>query len=223
MIPRILHHVWVNPPIPEHLAAYISSWKLNHPQWEHKLWHGYDASFDDEHTLRPWYEKATTPSMQADIIRLSAVWNYGGVYVDADIECHRPIDGLLEGCDAFFASEYDAKVYGKDGPSGITSGIFGASPGHPAILELINETVVAKRKWLSKRRRIFWRGKSLDFVELLECSTGVFRHVAHRRSDVRILEQKIFQALLPHEYAAGARDSHPDAYGTHWFEGSWLK
>ena len=49
-----------------------------------------------------------------------------------------------------------------------------------------------------------------------------FREIVHERADVRIFEQDLFNALLPHEVKRGDRTVSPRAYATHWFELSWM-
>ena len=50
------------------------------------------------------YERLRKPTERSDIIRLEVLFRFGGVYVDTDVECLRPIDPLLrEGADFFAA------------------------------------------------------------------------------------------------------------------------
>jgi len=148
--------------------------------------------------------------MKADLLRLEIVWRRGGVYVDCDIECHRPIDPLLAGCEAFFAAEYDPRCYGLDGPAGVNNGLFGASPHHPAVEAIMRRTDEVLHRLPPDR----------PDAPLL-AGPRVFRDVVHRRADVRIFEQAIFHALLPHEVPAAGDRRHRLAYATHRFQLSW--
>src|SRR5205823_13625051 len=52
--------------------------------------------------LRPEvYELLRQPAERADILRLELLYREGGVYVDVDVECLRPIDELLDGVTCF--------------------------------------------------------------------------------------------------------------------------
>jgi hypothetical protein len=122
-IPRILHQIWLGPnSVPTHLLEYQQTWKKHHPCWRFILW--------TEENLpaglrRPEvYEKLRVPAERADILRLELLWVYGGVYVDADFECLRSIETLLEDYD-FFATYFK--------PGRVANALIGAAPEHAII------------------------------------------------------------------------------------------
>src|SRR2546423_3615913 len=120
-IPRVLHRIWLGPePEPERLVGFGESWVRHHPDWEHRLW-----TEDNLPEVR-WREILDTrrvPAERANILRYELLLTFGGVYVDADVECLKPIDPVIAGLD-FFAAE------GKPGGK-VTNAIIGAAPGHP--------------------------------------------------------------------------------------------
>ena len=64
---------------------------------------------------------------RADILRLEVVLRYGGVHVDADFECLRPLEPLLDESIEFFIG------YRK--PGHVNGALFGAVAGHPLLEE----------------------------------------------------------------------------------------
>ena len=53
-----------------------------------------------EDPIRPEIlERLRAPVERADILRLEILYRYGGVYVDGDLECLRPLDDVLDGED----------------------------------------------------------------------------------------------------------------------------
>jgi inositol phosphorylceramide mannosyltransferase catalytic subunit len=70
------------------------------------------------------YEQHRRPVERADIIRLEVLWKYGGVYLDADMECLKPIDSLIEGLDFFGLCIK---------PGRLTNTVIGAAPRHPIL------------------------------------------------------------------------------------------
>src|SRR5439155_22420530 len=88
LIPRILHQIWVGPdPLPEEFARYRETWLQRHPEWEHHLWTENNLPPD---LRRPEaYERLRAPAERSDILRYEVLWRWGGVYGDADFECHR--------------------------------------------------------------------------------------------------------------------------------------
>ena len=125
MIPKILHFIWVGgAPCPylERLTAYR---KLN-PDWQINLWT--DANLPPLICERV-YNRIPVPTSKADILRLELLWRFGGVYVDIDSECRRPLVELLEECDMFFTTHRGGRK--------IEIGCMGAQPEHPVVGQLL--------------------------------------------------------------------------------------
>ena len=92
--------VWLGPdPLPAEFEPFLESWRRHHPDWELKLW-GEDNLPADLRRAEV-YDTERQPVERADILRLELIWRFGGVYVDTDFECYRPIDELIEGADFF--------------------------------------------------------------------------------------------------------------------------
>lgn len=129
MIPRVLHQIWLGrDALPEDFAGYVEGWRRLHPGWEHHLW--------TEETLPPGlrpevYERLRAPAERSDILRLELLARFGGVYLDTDFECLRPLDPLLEGVELFAA---DLNDEGR-----VNNAFMGATAGHPAVLRALAE------------------------------------------------------------------------------------
>jgi mannosyltransferase OCH1-like enzyme len=122
-VPRIFHHVWVGgSPLSEEYAAYQQSWLRHHPNWELRLWT--EDNLPGRLRRPEAAERLRIPAERADILRLEVVWRFGGVYVDADLECLSSIEPLIEDADFFAALS----------GSGIADFyFFGAVAGHPIL------------------------------------------------------------------------------------------
>ena len=116
MIPKVIHYCWLSgDPIPEKLQRCMDSWKKFLPDYEFVLW---DLERFDIKTSQ-WVKEAFEArkyAFAADYIRLYAVYNYGGIYMDMDVEVVRPFDDLL-------ASPY---ILGLESEKGVEAGVFGA-------------------------------------------------------------------------------------------------
>jgi inositol phosphorylceramide mannosyltransferase catalytic subunit len=119
-IPKVFHQVWVGPsPLPDEFARYQQTWLDHHPGWELRYWTEGDLPAN---CRRPEaYEKLRSPTERSDLLRYELLWQFGGVYVDADFECLRSIEPLLEGVD-FFVAEIE--------PGRVNGAIMGSVPGH---------------------------------------------------------------------------------------------
>lgn len=119
-----MHQVWVGPdPLPDDFAAYRETWIRHHPGWEHHLWT--EGNLPEGFRRPEVYERLRSPVERSDILRYELLWRFGGVYVDTDFECHRPVDPLLEGHDFVIAPLK---------PNGwVNNAFMGAVPEHPII------------------------------------------------------------------------------------------
>lgn len=108
MIPSSLHQFWVGPSLPDAYAKFAEGWRRFHPEWKYRLW-----GADDLPPLRnqDLYDRAEeicpehVGQFRSDIVRYELLYRFGGVWVDVDFECLKPIDDLVrvDGLRAFVA------------------------------------------------------------------------------------------------------------------------
>ena len=132
-IPRVLHRIWWNPPIPREFRGYGRAWAEINPGWVVKNWMRLDDEFGAPLTnLRLWNEAPANDALRwrSDLARLEILYRFGGVYVDMDIEPLRPIEDLVAGIPtgAFVATSANA---GPGGKPVVSNAVIGAAPGHP--------------------------------------------------------------------------------------------
>jgi len=95
-IPKILHHVWLGPnSIPDNLKKCLNTCYVEHLSWKHMFWT--DDNLPDITLFREEYNMDNNYARKSDIVRLVALYQYGGVYLDMDVEAIKPIDDLLTG------------------------------------------------------------------------------------------------------------------------------
>jgi tetratricopeptide (TPR) repeat protein len=128
VIPKTIHQIWIGPNPPP--KAMMETWRRHHPDWDYRLW--------TEHTIPfPLHNQAQYDAMpslggKADIVRYEILLRHGGVYLDADLTCLRPLDPwFLE--DPFFAV-YESELWR---PGLVANGVIGCIPGHPVMEELV--------------------------------------------------------------------------------------
>lgn len=90
MIPKIIHQIWLgSKPCPSEL---IQSWKTMHPGWRHILWTEQNLF---SLTNQAHFDACPSPVNKSDFLRFEVLHKYGGIYLDADSYCLRPMDDLL--------------------------------------------------------------------------------------------------------------------------------
>ena len=96
MIPKIIHYCWLSKdPIPKDMQMFIDGWYEKLPDYEFMLW---DFNRFDIHSSQ-WVKEAFSKkkyAFAADYIRLYALYNYGGIYMDMDVEVLKSFDPFLK-------------------------------------------------------------------------------------------------------------------------------
>jgi FkbM family methyltransferase len=192
MIEKIIHFV-----VPEHISAaqqrLINIAKDLHPGWEVKVWQ--DPLDPDGFTLGEYHEKANSGAQLADLIRLDVVYQHGGVYLDADMELVRPIDGIRK-LNGFVCSTENGQF--------LTNAFFAAPKQNAALGQIINELRRNEPDWTEPANRT--------------TGPGLFSKVLGNREDVTILPRESF---YPYLWNQNPRKPHPNAIGSHHWARSW--
>jgi hypothetical protein len=103
-VPRIIHQIWYQGAgaVPGRYRAYAEGWRTRHPTWAYRLWdyHACRALLTGRYPghLALW-DGYPLDIQRIDSARYFILNAHGGVYLDMDMECLKPLDPLLEDCD----------------------------------------------------------------------------------------------------------------------------
>lgn len=211
MIPKIIHYCWLSgDPIPDKLQKCMSSWKSKLPDYEFILW---DLNrFDINQSL--WVKQAFESkkyAFAADYIRLYAVYNYGGFYLDMDVEVVKSLNSLLD-------SSY---VFGFEDDEGVEAGVFGAEKGFYLLKECMK--YYEYRKFILSPQVYDTKPLPLIMYEVF-CK----RHEVLIRSSLLVPDELNIIWLFPNEFLTaksfetGKINKTTNTYTIHHFAGSWL-
>ena len=96
MIPKTIHYCWFGrSEMPEMARECIASWHKYMPDWDYKLWN--EDVFDVN--AIPYTQEAYQSKKYAfvsDYVRLWALSNEGGLYLDTDVKVLKSMDDLLD-------------------------------------------------------------------------------------------------------------------------------
>ncbi len=127
-IPKVIHYVWVGgKPLPAFQKKCIASWKKFLPEYEIKEWT--EENFDVTSNKYCWEAyKAKKYAFVSDYIRIFVLYNYGGIYMDTDVEVIQRFPEEFLECEAFS---------GYETPGTIPTGIMASIPGQRMFEELL--------------------------------------------------------------------------------------
>lgn len=120
-IPHKIHWIWLGKtPCPD--LAFVGSVDRCHESWEKKIWTDHDLW---EFGLRAdgLIDEFGNYAAASNYVRLLILKKYGGIYLDTDFECYRPMDSLCE----------YAAIAAMQDESRICNAFMGAEPDHPWI------------------------------------------------------------------------------------------
>ena len=124
-IPKIMHQIWIGPrPMP---SKFMDTWKDKHPDYEYIRW------TEEELSRRRINFECLTPIQRmseingkADIIRWELLYQFGGIFIDADSICIEPFDESFLTKPAFAGFENETARNGL-----VATGTMGFPPRHP--------------------------------------------------------------------------------------------
>ena len=119
MIPKVIHYCWFgkNQLSPLHIAC-METWKKYLPEYEIRRWDESNSPMDIPF-IKYHYSKKNW-AFVSDYVRLHALKNFGGIYLDVDFEVLKNLDPLL----------LNKCFLGEEQKDRITNGIFGGIKGH---------------------------------------------------------------------------------------------
>jgi hypothetical protein len=200
-IPRTIHYCWFgSSPVSPLGERCIATWREVMPSYVLERW---DESRDWKTPYTAIAYRARKFAFVADYVRLRALYERGGIYLDTDVEVLKPFDPLLT----------DQLFFGLQTPDSVAAGVIGAVKGHP-FLKLALDRLDSEAK----------SGK-LSFQPLPELITAL----ARRRGAVapKLYPVEYFYPYNPH--SADPLRQKPlqcnvseHTFCIHHWEGTWL-
>lgn len=93
---KTIHYCWFGPrPLSRIAKKCIASWKKFLPDYEIKLWNEKNFDFNQNSFVKQAYENKKW-AFVADYARIKALSEYGGIYLDTDMEITKDIAHILQ-------------------------------------------------------------------------------------------------------------------------------
>ncbi|CEO95338.1 unnamed protein product (mitochondrion) [Plasmodiophora brassicae] len=150
-IPKIIHQVWKTDDIPVVWQKPSESVRKMNPGYDVWLWTDAKAlAFLETYypDFVPTFLSYPYDIQRADSIRYFLIYHYGGIYIDMDIGCNKPVDWILNSTSAGFLAP-------ETWPAGFSNDVFASVPGHPLSRLLIDSLPVWDHWFLTKYFTVF--------------------------------------------------------------------
>ncbi|ULH06408.1 glycosyltransferase family 32 protein [Alcaligenes faecalis] len=204
MIPRIIHFCWFGRGKKNKLIeSCISSWERYLPDYEIMEWNedNFDVSSNgyvfEAYKKRKW-------AFVSDFVRLYAIKEYGGIYLDTDVEVFRSFDKFL-GHKAFTGFE------NYKGALAPITAVMAAEKGHPWVSRLIAEYDTASFRAADGTDDLTTNTIKITKILMNEYSVSLDDQYQILKDDLHLYPSNIFC-----NYKIGT------SYSMHHFNGSWI-
>jgi hypothetical protein len=226
-IPKTLHFIWLGPrPFPEKSTALVKEWIDLHPGWKIKFWTDLGAYVPDDRMevhsfdqfplqeLKECYHKSDNFGERSQLLRYAVLLEEGGVYIDHDVGCLKPLGALQQSYDFFCGMDLIGRTV-LSSSLNPSPHLLASTPQHPILK--------AGKKWLmsewdslenqypgSDPSSVHNRVQHRSFKAL-----GVGIKEAHNRSGRR-------DAVFPPDFFS-LSERKSAVYAVHRHQGSWYR
>ncbi len=207
MIPKIIHFCWLSgDAYPELIKKCMDSWNKICPDYEVVCWNtkNFDINICD-YTKEAFAQKKY--AFVSDYIRLYALYHYGGIYLDSDIEVMKKFDDLLDN-KAFtsFEKEYTVAAW-----------IFGSEKGNPIFKEFLD--YYRDRHFVLPDGTMDLTPNPIPITQICK-KHGLMMNGMIQKLDYITIYSKDF--FCPYDRATEKLNITENTHTIHYFNGSWI-
>lgn len=208
MIPKVIHYCWFGRnKLPKLAIECIESWKKNLPDYKIIEWNEDNFDINSNQYVKEAYESKKW-AFVTDYVRLYVLKEYGGIYMDTDVEVTQNLDEFLN-CGAF--SGFESNNY-------IPTGIIGAEKDN---------------KWIERMLQEYDNKKFIKEDGSYDMTTNVVLITDITKKEFNIKLNNTYQELkhrvimypsdyfCPKSYETGKIRKTKNTYAIHHFSGSW--
>lgn len=209
MIPKTIHYCWFGRgKMPALAEKCIASWKKYLPDYTIKEWNEDNFDLDSYPYVREAYDNRKF-AFVTDVVRLYALYNEGGIYMDTDVEVLKSLDPFLD----------NPAFSGFEDEENITTGIMAAE----------KRSIWAKGnlEYYNDRHFILPDGSLDTTTNVATITAYMLRHGLRRNDTLQRFSGLV--TIYPHDFFCPM--SHLDSKirltknsaTIHYFSGSWLE
>ena len=108
MIPKIIHCCWFGGTrLPKAVQKYLRIWRKRLPNYEIKIWTEQEFDITQSNAYVKQAYECKKFAFVSDYVRLYALYKYGGIYLDTDVEVLKSFDSFLHHSAFMCFEDYD--------------------------------------------------------------------------------------------------------------------
>lgn len=185
----------------------INSWSEYLPDYEIVEWNEENFDINSNQYVKEAYKEKKW-AFVSDYVRLYALYHYGGIYLDTDVEVLRKLDLFLDkGC-----------FSGFEDVGSIPTGIMGSFKNHPVIKSFLE---------YYNNRSFYLQNGELDTTTNVEIITDIcVKEGFIPNGEFQILNNGIYiypkDYFCPKDYVSGKINLTENSFCIHHFNASWI-
>ena len=206
-IPKIVHYCWFGEKEkPDSVKKCIESWKKFLPDYQLMEWNEDNFNIEKLKYTKEAYAEGKY-AFVSDYVRMYALYNFGGIYFDTDVEALKPLDKFLE----------DKAFIGFENRTMIGTGIIGAEKHSALFKEMLD--YYSNHNFVDDNGNIDTTTNVQIISKLLMEQKFEPRNSEQILSDIHIYERDVF---CPKKMDDGTFAVTNRSVTIHRFSGSWL-
>lgn len=207
MIPKTIHYCWFGgKDLPNLASRCIESWKRILPDYEIKCWS--EENYDIENSV-PYLQEAYSTKKFAfvsDYVRLYALYNEGGIYMDTDVEVINDFSKLLG----------ENTVLGYEDDKNLTTAFIAVPPKAIWVKELLD--LYEKRSFIKEDGLLDLTTNVIFISNYLKEKGLILNGKYLKKDDIEIYPSEYFS---PRSWDKGKYHITDNTYTVHYFAGTW--
>lgn len=209
MIPKLIHYCWFGGnEKPNTAKKCIASWQKYCPDYQLQEWNEDNVDLNSCPQYIQDAYRAKKYAYVSDYIRLKALYDNGGFYMDTDVELLKPLDPFLS----------DRAVIGFENDQFVNSGqLLAAEAGLPVLQEMMDR--YSHVDFFKPDGSMFLLVCTYVNTEVL-CNHGLVRNGQEQIvADVHVYPEDWFNPL---DSTTGLLNKTENTVSIHWYSMSWI-
>ncbi|MEF9985379.1 MAG: glycosyltransferase [Bacilli bacterium] len=206
---KIIHYCWFGPkPLPKLAQKCIKSWEKYMPDYEIKLWNEENVDLNECEFIKEAYHQKKW-AFVADYTRTKVLNEYGGIYMDTDMELQKSLEDLIT----------EDFVIGVEDSGFIAAGL---------IIVRNKKNKYIKKLLETYKKMDFSNEKDLFKISIPKILTKIFEKEIRNDDNNKVKIIKGELAIYPRDYFYPLSYDRKNncftnnTYGIHYYDASWL-